>query len=117
MALGVLGILGAPVAMLASGPDLTTRAGRHLVAGALGITALVLVELMICLIPLRKGERWAMWAAAIPLIVLGIPILVIDASFVPARTRFATLLPQIAGDGFALMVLVYLFLLQRKRRR
>src|SRR2546422_10005168 len=102
MAIGVLAILGAPLVILSGHPDLTTRTGRHLVAGALGITALVLISVVVCLGPLRRGETWALWAAAIPLIVLGVPIFVIDAMFVPARTRFATLLPQAIGDLFAL---------------
>ncbi|HYS54288.1 MAG TPA: hypothetical protein VER58_11055 [Thermoanaerobaculia bacterium] len=83
--------------------------GRHLLAGALGITALVFVEVVICLIPLRRGESWALWAATIPLFVLGIPIFIVDAIFVPARTRFATLAPQGIGDLFAIILLAYLF--------
>jgi hypothetical protein len=95
-------------------PDLTTRTGRHLVAGALGITSVVLVGVVICLIPLRRGERWAWWAVAIPLCVLGIPIFIVDAMFVPARTRFATLLPQALGDIFAFVLLGYLMWRRRK---
>lgn len=108
MAAGSLGMLAAPVMMVANHPDLTTRAGRHVIAGALGITALVFLEVVICLIPLRRGERWALWAAAIPLVVLGIPIFIVDAMYVPERTRFATLLPQAIGNLFALAVLGYL---------
>jgi len=58
---------------------------------------------------LRRGEGWALWAAAIPLVVLGFPIFIVDAIFVPAQRRFATLLPQGIGDLFALAVLGYLF--------
>lgn len=117
MAIGVLGILAAPATILSRHPDLTTRTGRHLVAGALGITALVAVTVLICLIPLRRGETWALYAVAIPLAVLGIPIFVIDATFVPPRTRFATLLPQAAGDLFAIAVLIYLVWVRRQRSR
>jgi len=69
----------------------------------------VCVEIVICLIPLRRGEAWALWAAAIPLCILGIPIFAVDAMFVPARTRFATLAPQGFGDLLAIILLGYLF--------
>jgi hypothetical protein len=117
MAVGVLGILGAPLAILLQRPDLTTRGGRHLLAGALGIMALVFVEVLICLFPLRRGESWALWAVALPLFVLGLPMLVVDATFVPARTRFMTLLPQAIGDGFAAGILLYLLWCRRSRDR
>ena len=109
LAIGLLGLLAAPVTIVSHHPDLTTRTGRHLLAGALGLTALVCVEVVICLIPLRRGEGWALWAAAIPLVVLGIPIFIVDAIFVPAQRRFATLLLQGICDLFALAVLGYLF--------
>jgi hypothetical protein len=109
LAIGLLGLLAAPITILSHHPDLTTRTGRHLLTGALGLTALVCIEIVICLIPLRRGEGWALWAAAIPLVVLGIPIFIVDAIFAPAQTRFATLLPQAIGDLFALAVLGYLF--------
>jgi hypothetical protein len=115
MAIGVLGILGAPLTILSHHPDLTTRTGRHLLAGALGIIAMVFVEVLVCLFPLRRGEGWAIWAAAIPLFVLGVPILVVDATFVSARTKFATLLPQAIGDAFALCLLAYI--VWRRTRR
>ena len=106
LAAAYVGLLGASFAILSRRPDLTTRTGRHLVAGALGIAALAAVEVLICAIPLRRGERWAHWAAAIPLFVLGIPIFVIDAQHVPARTRVATLLPQGIAVLFGLVVVL-----------
>ncbi len=109
LAIALLGLLAAPITILSHHPDLTTRTGRHLLAGALGLTALVCLEIVICLIPLRRREGWALWAAAIPLVVLGIPIFIVDAIFVPAQTRLLTLLPQGIGDLFALAVLGYLF--------
>jgi len=115
LGIGLLGLLAAPITIIANHPDLTTRTGRHLLAGALGITTLVVVGVVICLIPLRRGERWAWWAVALPLFVLGIPIFIVDAMFVPARTRFATLLPQALGDIFAFALLGYL--LWRRRRK
>jgi hypothetical protein len=114
MAAGALGILGAPLTIFANHPDLTTRTGRHLAAGALAMTALVIIEVLICLFPLRRGEGWALWAAAIPLFVLGLPVFVIDAMFVPARTRLGTLLPQGIGNLFAACVLGYLFWVRRR---
>jgi len=109
LAIGILGMLGAPIVVVSHHPDLMTRDGRHLLAGALGIVALVLVEVLVCLFPLRRGETWALWAATIPLFVLGLPIFIIDAMFVPARTKFFTLLPQGVGDLFAIAVLAYLW--------
>ena len=108
-------MIAAPLSILAQHSDLTTRTGRHLVAGALAMIGLVIFEILICLIPLRRGDGWALWAASIPLLLLGIPVFVIDAMFVPARTRFATLLPQAIGDCAALALLGYLIWLRRKR--
>src|SRR5207249_1259130 len=108
LAVGSLGMLGAPLAIVSTHPDLSTRSGRHLVGGALAITAIVILEVLICLIPLRRGEGWALWAAATPLLILGIPIFVIDAIYVPAATRAATLIAQAAGDLLAAGILVYL---------
>jgi hypothetical protein len=115
LAAGLLGLLAAPITILSDHPDLTSRTGRHLLEGALGMTSLVVVGVLICLIPLRRGEAWAWWAVAIPLFVLGIPIFIVDAMFVPARTRFATLLPQGFGDIFAFALLGYL--MWRRRRK
>ena len=116
LAVAYLGLLGASFAILSRRPDLTTRTGRHLVAGALGIAALAVVEVLICAIPLRRGERWAHWAAAAPLFLLGIPIFVIDARFAPPHTRVATLLPQGIAVLFGL-VLVLLALARYFERR
>lgn len=111
LAAAYTGLLGASVSILAHRPDLATRTGRHLVAGALAIAALTLVEILICLIPLRKGEMWAHWAAVVPFFVLGIPIFIIDARFGPPQTRVATLLPQ----GVA--ILLGILLVGRSLRR
>jgi hypothetical protein len=107
LGIAMLGILGAPAAILLQHPDLATRTGRHLLAGALGIIALVFVEVLICMFPLRRGEPWAIWAVAVPLFTFGLPIFVVDALFVPARTRVATLLPQGIGDACAAGLLAY----------
>jgi hypothetical protein len=94
LAVAYLGLLGAAFAILSRRPDLTTQSGRHLVAGALGIAALAVVEVLVCAIPLRRGEAWAQWAAAVPLFLLGIPVFVIGVQYLPRKTRVVTLLPQ-----------------------
>jgi hypothetical protein len=116
LAAAYLSLLGASFAILSRRPDVTTRTGRHLVAGALGIAALSVVEVLVCAIPLRRGERWAKWAAAVPLFLLGIPIFAIDARYAPAHTRVATLLPQGIAVLFGL-ILVILSLARHFERR
>jgi len=76
LAVVYLGLLGASFAILSRRPDLTTRTGRHLVAGALGIAALAVVEVLI------------------------------DARFGPAHTRVATLLPQGIAVLFGLILVI-----------
>jgi|HubBroStandDraft_4_1064222.scaffolds.fasta_scaffold176488_2 hypothetical protein len=41
--------------------DLHTRAGRHVLAGALAVATLAVVEIAVALLPLRRGEGWAFW--------------------------------------------------------
>ena len=90
-------LLLAPIAILSRHPDPSTRVGRHVWAGALGIVALCIVEILIALFPYRKGEAWASWALIAPFIVLGIPIFVMDATYAPPETRLATLAPMAVG--------------------
>ena len=94
LAAAYLGLLFASFAILARRPDLSTQSGRHLVAGALGIAALSVVEALVCAIPLRRGEAWAQWAAGVPLFLLGIPVFVLGVQYVPRKIRVVTLLPQ-----------------------
>src|SRR5438445_10306679 len=77
LALGSLGMLGAPLAILSTHPDLSTRSGRHLVAGALAITAIVVLGVLVFLIPLRRGRGCARRRAAGPFVVLVSPVLVV----------------------------------------
>ena len=42
--------------------------------------ALCLVELIIVLVPLRRGVTWAFWAVLLPLLVVGIPRLLTDSA-------------------------------------
>lgn len=39
---------------------------------ALVVVTLVAVEILIALIPLRRGEFWAFWAALLPVVTIGI---------------------------------------------
>ena len=66
-------------------------------AGALANAALALVEILVILIALRKGEKWAWWAAALPLICYGLPILILDSVFVSSERLVETLAPQALG--------------------
>jgi hypothetical protein len=47
---------------------------------ALVCIALIVVEIMIALVPLRRGEGWAFWAAVAPLVIAGIPRLLTDSA-------------------------------------
>lgn len=96
-AAGALGFLTAAAAILPRQMDTGARVGRHLVAGALAIAALSAVEVLIALVPLRRGETWAFWASAVPVVVVGVPVVIVDASYVPAANLFAALVPQVLG--------------------
>src|SRR5919109_1355207 len=45
---------------------------------ALVAVTLVAVEILIALMPLRRGELWAFWAALLPVLSLGIPRMLTD---------------------------------------
>ncbi len=107
IAIALIGVFGASVAFVSQGASLDTAVGRHLWAGALANSSLVVLALAVVLGPLRRGEAWAFWVTLIPIAIYAIPILVIDATHVPRQTLVATLTPQIAGlvvaaVGFAL---------------
>ncbi|MFY9559204.1 MAG: hypothetical protein WAQ52_03135 [Terriglobales bacterium] len=87
----------AAYAILSTHPDANAREGRHLIAGAFAIVSLAVVELLIAFIPLRRGERWAFWAAAIPMLTLVIPMMLLDAVHVPRAHLTTTMAPFIAG--------------------
>jgi hypothetical protein len=87
----------AAYAIFATRPDAATRDGRHLIAGAMAIVTLALIEILIALIPLRRGEKWAFWAALIPMLSLVVPMMMIDAVNVSAEHLMATLMPFIIG--------------------
>lgn len=87
----------AAYAILSDAPDLHDHVGRHLLAGALAIATLAVVEIVVALSPLRRGERWAFWVALLPLSSLVVPTMLVDALNVPAQHRLATLTPFIVG--------------------
>ena len=97
LAFASLGMLGAPITIVRAIPDLTTRPSRHAFAGALGLTAVAILEFVLALGPLRRGERWALVAVAAPFVVVGIPIFVVDAAYVARPRLWNTLWPQAAG--------------------
>jgi hypothetical protein len=102
----------AAYAILNTRPDVATRTGRHLVAGALAIVSLSGVEILIALFPLRRGELWAFWAALLPLISLAVPVMLVDVTHVSSEHLLVTLVPFVAGLVLAICGLV----LTRRRR-
>jgi hypothetical protein len=106
LAIGAIGIVAAPIAILSRQPDITTQIGRHLWAGALALVSLSVMEILIALFPLCRGERWALVAAAVPFVGVGVPVLVLDALHVPKENLVNTLAPQIAGMAVAAIGLV-----------
>jgi hypothetical protein len=97
LAVAMLGALAAPWTIARTLPDLSERAGRHLFAGILGLTALPLIGVVLALVPVRRGETWAVMASAIPLAIVAVPMLCIDATYVRRDRLFATLAPQAIG--------------------
>jgi hypothetical protein len=100
LALASLVLMAAPITILATIPDFTTRSSRHLFAGAAGLTALAVTEGLLALFPVRRGEKWALVAAALPFMIVGIPVFVVDATHVARERLWNTLAPQ----GFGLLV-------------
>lgn len=96
----------AAYAILSTRPDMTTRTGRHLLAGALAIISLSGVEILIALVPLRRGERWVFWAALLPLISLVLPVMVLDATHVAFGHLLITITPFVTGLTLAISGLV-----------
>ena len=87
----------AAYSILSTQPDMSTRPGRHLLAGALAIGSLSAVEVLIAIFPLRRGERWAFWAALLPLLFLVLPVMLIDATHVTSGHLLVTLTPFAIG--------------------
>ncbi len=96
----------ASYAILSTHPDTNTRAGRHLLAGALAIASLSVVEVLIAVFPLRRGEAWAFCAAPLPLISLVLPMLILDAGHIAPEHRLSTLTPFVIGLVLAICGLI-----------
>ena len=110
LVVSAVGLLLASVGILTPFPDLESKTGRHLMAGGLANAALALVLILIATNAIKRGERWGLAAYVASLLVYGIPILVIDASYVAPSRLARTLAPQIAGmlimaTGIALVAL------------
>jgi hypothetical protein len=97
LALGAVWLLAAPLTIIRALPDLSTRASRHTLAGALGLVALAILEFVLAVRPVRRGEAWALLAAAMPFLVVGVPMFVVDATHVARPRLWNTLAPQGAG--------------------
>jgi hypothetical protein len=97
LAIGALSLSAASMAMIAQRPDVATVVGRLLCAGALAIFSLSMIWALIALFPLRRGEKWAFWAYALPIPLYGIPMLILDATNVAKAELLSTLPPQVMG--------------------
>ena len=91
------GLLAAPITIARAMPELTTRTGRHTLAGVLALVAVAIYLALLAVIPIRRGERWAVAAAAVPFVLVGLPILVVDATHVAPERLWNTLAPQAMG--------------------
>lgn len=107
LALAALGILAASAAMVSHGLDLGVRTGRHLLAGALANACVSVLLVVLSLVPMRRGERWAFWAYLFVLLAYGVPMFIVDATHVAPERLPMTLLPQGAGLIVAAVGLVF----------
>jgi hypothetical protein len=97
LAVSAFGFLAAPISILLNIPDFSTRPSRHAFAGALGLAALAVLEFLLAVIPIRRGETWALIAAGVPFVVVGVPVFIVDATNVAPERLWRTLAPQVAG--------------------
>jgi hypothetical protein len=96
--LAALGVLPAAFFVgLSPRIGLGSPVGRHIFAGALALGCLSLLLAVIAAGPLRRGEKWAFWAYAGALLVVGIPVVAVDALYVSRQSLFLTLAPQVMG--------------------
>ncbi|HEV8254691.1 MAG TPA: hypothetical protein VGQ78_08050 [Vicinamibacteria bacterium] len=103
---GLIGMLAAPITIIRVMPGLHTRTGRHTLVGALGLIAVAILGWILALVPIRRGERWAVAAAAVPFVVVGFPIFVVDATYVARERLWNTLAPQALGLAMGMAALV-----------
>jgi hypothetical protein len=97
LSVGSLGLIAASFSIVSRDADVSTAVGRHLWAGALANASLALVLSGVAFFALRRGERWAVGAATVPLMLYGLPVLLIDATNVRSENLAATLAPQVVG--------------------
>ncbi|HKE88038.1 MAG TPA: hypothetical protein VKB50_29985 [Vicinamibacterales bacterium] len=97
LAVSAVGPLAAAIAILTNIADLTTRSSRHAFAGALGLTALAILQFILAVIPIRRGEKWALVATGVPFVVVGVPVLFVDATNVAPERVWPTIAPQLLG--------------------
>jgi hypothetical protein len=95
--IAALALLSASFAIVTPSPDLSSKVGRHLVAGALANVSVAILLATLALVPIRRGEPWAFWLYVIVAAVYGIPVLVLDATHVAPSRLVVTLLPQMLG--------------------
>jgi hypothetical protein len=96
--LAALGVLPAAFLVgLRPRMGLGSSLGRHLFAGALGLGCLSLLLAVIAAGPLRRGEKWAFWAYAGALLVVGVPVVAADAIYVSRQSLWLTLAPEVMG--------------------
>jgi hypothetical protein len=76
LALGYFVAGHAPLLSLTHGNP--AEAGGMAPAMALVVVTLVAVEILIALVPLRRGQFWAFWAGVFPLVTIGIPRMLTD---------------------------------------
>ena len=117
VALSTIGLASASIAMVAQRPDVTTTLGRLLYAGALANASLALTLFVVAVIPLRKRQPWSFWVLCAPILLYGVPMLILDGSNVARQELVSTLAPQVGGLGLLVMglALVRPTVLRRKR--
>jgi hypothetical protein len=115
LAVSSVGLLAAPATIVRVMPDLSTRSGRHTLAGVLALTAVAIFECVLAIVPIRRGERWALATAAVPFVVIGLPIFVVDATHVAPDRLWNTLAPQGAGLALGVTALILCALGIQKR--
>jgi len=106
LAIGYVGLFLASIAIVSKQADSSSAVGRHLWAGALANACLAALEVIIVSVPLRKKQRWAWWAAALPILFYGLPMLVLDSTYVSSERLVETLATQVIGLLAAVVGLV-----------
>ena len=106
VALSTVGLASASIAMVAQRPDVSTTFGRLLYAGALANASLAFTLFVVAVIPLRKRQPWSFWVLCAPIVLYGVPMLILDGTNVGEQELVSTLAPQVGGLGLLVMGLV-----------